>query len=356
VPVGSAGTAWLVSTTCAVRKDAFGFKRRTPGRFLSTCSTALVHKVSRDLPPAHAALVEPAMPRSTGPSSVTTRNWTCVVPVGEGRTDPVIWVGTSWKMNKTLAEAAAFIDELSAYPVSRGIQPFVLPAHTALASVRDRLPGDSPILLGAQNAHWGPEGEGTGEISMRMAADAGATLIEIGHSERREHFGETDHTVSLKVAAALDHGLIPLICVGEPSTVRDAGQARGFVTQQVAAALSRVAPSRIGEVIIAYEPIWAIGPSGQPARPDEVAPVLASISDVVADISGGGSARAILYGGSVNRDNVADLLGDPHAGGLFVGRAGWAAPAFIHLLELCAPFAQECVRADPAGGFGDLRL
>ncbi len=267
----------------------------------------------------------------------------------------MIWVGTSWKMNKTLAEAAAFIDELSAYPLPPGIQPFVLPAHTALASVRDRLPADSPILLGTQNAHWAPEGEGTGEISMRMAADAGATLVEIGHSERREHFGETDHTVSLKVAAALDHGLIPLLCVGEPRTVRDAGQAQEFVKQQVAAALSRVAPSRIGQVIIAYEPIWAIGPSGRAARPDEVAPVLASISEAVADISSGSSVRTILYGGSVNRDNAADLLREPHAGGLFVGRGGWAASAFIQLLELCAPYVRERDRADPAGGFGDLR-
>jgi len=268
----------------------------------------------------------------------------------------VIWVGTSWKMNKTLAEAASFIDELSAYPLPQGIQPFVLPAHTALASVRDRLPDGSPILLGAQNAHWGPEGEGTGEISMRMAADAGATLIEIGHSERREHFGETDHTVSLKVAAALDHGLIPLLCVGESSSVRDAGKAREIVAGQVAAGLSQVAPSQVGRVIIAYEPIWAIGPSGHSARPEQVAPVLASISEVVADISGGSSARAVLYGGSVNADNAADLLRDPHTGGLFVGRAGWAASAFIQLLELCAPFARECVRADPVGGFGDLRL
>src|SRR5829696_677297 len=273
-----------------------------------------------------------AMSASTGRSSAATRSWTCAVPiwpallaggdqddrvgrladgqhlhppaaagafpgrsgscrrrrqVGEGLADPVIWVGTSWKMNKTLAEAASFIDELSAYPLPQGIQPFVLPAHTALASVRDRLPDGSPILLGAQNAHWGPEGEGTGEISMRMAADAGATLIEIGHSERREHFGETDHTVSLKVAAALDHGLIPLLCVGESSSVRDAGKAREFVAGQVAAGLSQVAPSQVGRVIIAYEPIWAIGPSGHSARPEQVAPVLASISEVVADISGG---------------------------------------------------------------------
>ena len=103
-----------------------------------------------------------------------------------------LWIGTSWKMNKTLAEADSFVDELVTFPVPSGIQPFVLPAYTALARVRDRLPIDSPVLLGAQNAHWAAEGSWTGEISMRMAKDAGATLIEIGHSDRREHFGETD--------------------------------------------------------------------------------------------------------------------------------------------------------------------
>ena len=102
----------------------------------------------------------------------------------------LLWVGTSWKMNKTLAEADGFIDELLAFPIPRGIQPFVLPPLTALARVRDRLPADTPILLGAQNAHWAEEGSWTGEVSMRMAKDAGATLIEIGHSERREYHGE----------------------------------------------------------------------------------------------------------------------------------------------------------------------
>jgi triosephosphate isomerase len=101
-------------------------------------------------------------------------------------------------------------------------------------------------------------------------------------------------------------------------------------------------------VIIAYEPVWAIGPSGHPARPDEVAPVLASISEVVAEISSSSSALAVLYGGSVNASNAADILSDPHAGGLFVGRAGWTASAFIQLLELCAPFARGCVHAEPA--------
>jgi triosephosphate isomerase len=250
-----------------------------------------------------------------------------------------LWVGTSWKMNKTLAEAAAFVDELSAAPVPPGLQPFVLPAHTALAHVRDRLPAGSPVLLGAQNAHWGSEGAGTGEVSMRMVADAGATLVEMGHSERRESFGETDRTVALKAAAALRHGLTPLICVGEPASVRDAGAHSDFVAAQVRAALSEVPPEQVPQVLVAYEPIWAIGVHGRPATQDQIAPVMALVADVARELSGGAGARALLYGGGVTPDNAADLLTDPHTDGLFVGRAGWAASGFLRLLQLCAPFA-----------------
>ncbi|MCW2811870.1 MAG: Triosephosphate isomerase, partial [Friedmanniella sp.] len=251
----------------------------------------------------------------------------------------MIWVGTSWKMNKTLAEAASFIDELSTYEVAEGLQPFVLPAHTALASVRDRLGPDSRLLLGAQNAHWGEEGAGTGEVSMRMVADAGAVLVEMGHSERRAQFGETDETVAAKAAAALAYGLIPLICVGEPLEVRESGRAAAFIEAQVRAALARVEPSSVARVIVAYEPIWAIGAHGRPARPEEVAPVMATVAAVLDDLSAGTGALAVLYGGGVDAENAAALLGDPHTDGLFVGRAGWSAAGFIRLLDLCAPFA-----------------
>jgi L-erythrulose 1-phosphate isomerase len=245
-----------------------------------------------------------------------------------------LWVGTSWKMNKTLAEADSFVDEFLTFPVPSGIQPFVLPPHTALARVRDRLPTESPLLLGAQNAHWAAEGSWTGEISMRMAKDAGATLIEIGHSERREHFGETDRTVALKVAATIAHGLIPLVCVGEPSSVRDSGGAEDFVRAQVQSALSEVAPAETAQVIIAYEPIWAIGEHGTPATVDQVAGVMALINEVVTTV--GASAQAVLYGGSVSARNAAELLSDPNTHGLFIGRAAWEASGFINILKLCS--------------------
>jgi triosephosphate isomerase len=249
-----------------------------------------------------------------------------------------LWVGTSWKMNKTLAEADSFVDELLTFPIPSGLQPFVLPPHTALARVRDRLPADSPVLLGAQNAHWAAEGSWTGEISMRMAKDAGATLIEIGHSERRQHFGETDRTVALKVAAAVAHGLIPLICVGEPLAVRDGGRAEDFVRVQLQIALSHLTPAEISQVVIAYEPIWAIGEQGIPATVDQVAPVMALISDVVT-VAAGGPVRAVLYGGSVSTQNAGELLSDPNTHGLFVGRAAWQASGLIELLKLCAPLS-----------------
>ena len=248
-----------------------------------------------------------------------------------------LWVGTSWKMNKTLAEADSFVDELLTFPIPRGIQPFLLPPHTALARVRDRLPADSPVLLGTQNAHWAAKGSWTGEISMRMAKDAGATLIEIGHSDRRTHFGETDRTVALKVAAAIAHDLIPLICVGEPLAVRDVGGAEEFVSAQLQSALSELAPADIGQVIIAYEPVWAIGEQGIPPTADQIAPVMALIRDIVT--TAGGSARAVLYGGSVNAENAAERLSDPNTHGLFIGRAAWEASGFIEILKLCAPLA-----------------
>ena len=246
-----------------------------------------------------------------------------------------LWVGTSWKMNKTLAEAESFVDELLTSPIPNGIQPFLLPPHTALARVRDRLPAHSPVLIGAQNAHWAAEGSWTGEISMRMAKDVGATLIEIGHSDRREHFGETDRTVALKVAAAIAHDLIPLICVGEPLAVRDMGGAEEFVGVQVQTALSELAPAEIRQVIIAYEPVWAIGEQGIPPTMEQIAPVMALINEVLT--SAAGSARAVLYGGSVDIQNATELLSDPNTHGLFVGRAAWEASGFIELLKLCAP-------------------
>lgn len=256
-------------------------------------------------------------------------------------TNQAVWIGTSWKMTKTLAEARAFVDRLTSEPIPAGVQAFVLPAHTALATVRDRLPANSPILLGAQNAHWAPEGAGTGEISMRMARDAGAALVELGHSERRAHFGETDDTVAAKTRAALDADLLALVCVGESAAERERGDAESVVAAQLTAALARVAADEIGRVLIAYEPVWAIGDGGRTARSDELAPVLRVVRDTLDDLGRGRSAGAVLYGGSVTVEGAPELLAVPGVDGLFVGRAGWEASEFRRLLEIGADHARR---------------
>ncbi|MBT2231417.1 triose-phosphate isomerase [Nonomuraea sp. NEAU-A123] len=245
------------------------------------------------------------------------------------------WIGTSWKMNKTLAEARAFVDGLvAARSALDGVRAFVIPPHTAIAAVRERLPSDVPLLIGAQNAHWAPAGAYTGEVSMEMIADAGATLVEIGHSERRECFGETDDTVALKVEAAVAAGLTPLLCVGEPAEVRAAGGEIDWVAGQVSRGLSRIAAHDRHRVVLAYEPVWAIGDLGREALPDEIAPVMAMLSARFGEARNG--VAAVLYGGSVNRLNAAALLGVPGTDGLFVGRAAWDVAEFVELVRIGA--------------------
>ncbi|MFE7508831.1 triose-phosphate isomerase [Promicromonospora sp. NPDC057488] len=239
------------------------------------------------------------------------------------------WIGTSWKMTKSLAEARRYATTLTAaarpgrWP---GLQPFVIPPATALTTVRDALPPSAGVLLGAQNAHWADDGAWTGEVSVPQVADAGARLVEIGHSERREHFGDTDDVVRRKVQAVLRHGLDPLLCVGEPAAVRAAGGSVEHVLDQARAALAGAADP--GQVLVAYEPVWAIGEHGTPARPDDVADVVAALAAEL-----GPRVRGVLYGGSVDRANMHELLAVDHVSGLFIGRAAWDVDAFIQILD-----------------------
>lgn len=248
---------------------------------------------------------------------------------GTGPTAP-LWVGTSWKMTKSLGEARDFARALAGAATPGrwdGVQPFVVPPATAISTVAAVLAG-TPVVVGAQNAHWADEGAWTGEISVPQVADAGARLVELGHSERREHFAETDATVNAKVRAVLRHGLRPLVCVGEPASVRAAGGAVPFVTAQVTAALAGVPRSE--DVLVAYEPVWAIGDGGRPATPEDVAPVCAALRAELGD------QVPLLYGGSVHRGNALELLEVAGVGGLFVGRGAWDVRDLIALLDLAA--------------------
>lgn len=252
-----------------------------------------------------------------------------------------LWVGTSWKMNKTLAEGREWASGLRAHLATEyqgqapaGVQPFVIPSFTATAAVADVLGEDSPVLLGVQNAHWEDAGAWTGEVSVPQAKDAGAQIVEIGHSERREHFGETIETTRLKVAAALRHGLTPLLCIGESLEVKDAGGTSEFIMDQARGALAGLTEQELSRVVIAYEPIWAIGEKGRPATTEELISPFAALGEVF-----GGEVMGLLYGGSVNLGNAADLLGIEHVTGLFVGRTAWQLDGFLELLRIAQAHA-----------------
>lgn len=246
--------------------------------------------------------------------------------------DARFWVGTSWKMNKTLAEAEAFAASLVASEAARDprIQRFVIPPFTAIRQVKSRLAGTS-VLVGAQNMHWLDDGAWTGEISAPMLRDCGMDLVELGHSERREHFGETDETVGLKVAAAARHGLIPLICIGETLSDREGGRADEVLAREVRGALGPLSgTAREAPLLLAYEPVWAIGANGIPATADYADARQAHIIAVASDMLG--RRVPCLYGGSVNPSNCAELASCAHIDGLFIGRSAWDVAGYLDIL------------------------
>ena len=244
-------------------------------------------------------------------------------------------------MTKTLAEAQAYVEELVQGPVPAGVEVFVLPPLTALHAVRAALPDGSPVRVGVQNAHWAPDGPVTGEVSMRLVRDAGAEIVEIGHSDRRSELGETDQVVAAKVRAAMDQHLLPLVCVGEPWSARAPGRAAGYVADQVRAALAGVGPTDLPRLLIAYEPVWAIGDSGIAAAPSHIAAVLGRVRTALSGLAPGAEPLGILYGGSVTTGNAADLLRLEEVDGLFVGRAAWTPDGFAAILVVCAQVLAE---------------
>ncbi|RWD53616.1 MAG: triose-phosphate isomerase [Mesorhizobium sp.] len=245
----------------------------------------------------------------------------------------VYWVGTSWKMNKTLAEATDFIKALAGFVpgFDDRIQPFVIPPFTAAREVKKAL-ATTRVKVGAQNMHWADAGAWTGEISPVMLTDCGLDLVELGHSERREHFGETDNAVGLKAAAAVKHGLVPLICVGETLAQRNSGEADAVLALQVHGALKVLeGEAKAATILFAYEPVWAIGDKGIPASADYADRQQALIKKIAGELLP--AVPPVLYGGSVNPQNAAELIGQPHIDGLFIGRSAWQAEGYIDILQ-----------------------
>jgi triosephosphate isomerase len=242
------------------------------------------------------------------------------------------WIGTGWKMNKLRADALGFASTLKASAIANTqlAEIYVLPPFPYIAAVVDALK-DTQVKVGAQNMHWEEQGAWTGEISAPMVKDCGASMVELGHSERRTFFNETDETVALKVKAAVKHGLLALVCIGDTKAEYEAGQTAEVLERQTRAALSHVGKAAAGKVILAYEPVWSIGEGGVPADPDFANEQHKRIKAVIAAETG--SPLPILYGGSVSRQNCCALVRQPHIDGLFIGRAAWNAAGFIGIVE-----------------------
>ena len=242
------------------------------------------------------------------------------------------WIGTSWKMNKTREEARAFAEALkaSAFASTEVAQPFVIPPFPYIAEVADILAG-TRVKVGAQNMHWETQGAWTGEVSPLMVKDCGATLVELGHSERRTHFGETDETVAKKVSAAVKNGLIALVCIGDTRSEYEAGATADVLARQARYALRDVAKDALGKVIIAYEPVWSIGEGGIPADPEFANAQHANLKALAKEITG--QPLPILYGGSVNPQNCCDLAAMSDIDGLFIGRSAWDPAGYIGIID-----------------------
>lgn len=229
----------------------------------------------------------------------------------------------NWKMNKTASEAVRFVRELATtLPKDPAVETVLAPPFTALESVRGVLGSASHIALGGQNLHWEQQGAFTGEISGPMLRDLGCTYVIVGHSERRALFGERDADIHKKVRSALASGLRPILCVGESLDQRQSGRTETVVTGQVAAGLAELSNQELANVIIAYEPVWAIG-TGHAATTEQAVAVHRAIRASIADTWNTETAgrMRILYGGSVTPQNAESLLSESDIDGALVGGA-----------------------------------
>ncbi|MFL5822259.1 MAG: triose-phosphate isomerase [Solirubrobacteraceae bacterium] len=242
------------------------------------------------------------------------------------------FVAGNWKMHKTVAEAEALIEELlPLVSQASGVDVAVCPAFPCLGAVVERARG-SAVRVFAQNMHHESEGAFTGEVAPPMLTTLGVAGAILGHSERRELFGESDRALAVKVPAALEHGLVPILCVGETEDEREAGDTERKLRHQVQEDLAKVDVERVGDVVIAYEPIWAIG-SGQVATPEQAQEALGFVRALVADRSPEQAKRIrLLYGGSVKDENAADLLALPDCDGALVGGASLSAQSFAAIV------------------------
>lgn len=243
----------------------------------------------------------------------------------------------NWKMHGSRADAVALASGVKKAVLDlAGREVLLAPPFTALESVARVIAG-SNVLLAGQNVHWEAKGAFTGEVSVEMLRDTGCTHVIIGHSERRQLFGETDDSVNRKTRATLAAGLVPIVCVGETLPQREGGQALKVVETQVRGALLGLDGGAIRPAVIAYEPVWAIG-TGKVATPEQAQEVHAFIRSTLRDVAGAEVAAGcrILYGGSVKPDNVDELMRQPDIDGALVGGASLQIESFVRIAKYLA--------------------
>jgi triosephosphate isomerase len=241
-------------------------------------------------------------------------------------------IAGNWKMYKTGPQAVALVEALLAGLATEN-EVVIAPPFTALAAVAPLLRG-RPLALAGQNMHEANEGAFTGEISPVMLRDVGCTHVILGHSERRQIFGETDEGVARKARAAYTHGLTPIACVGETLAERESDRTMEVVERQVERALRALTPEQVAVGVVAYEPVWAIG-TGRNATPEQAQEVHTAIRRLIARSHGDPAAAAvrILYGGSVKPDNIASLMAQPDVDGALVGGASLDAASFLRIVH-----------------------
>ena len=244
----------------------------------------------------------------------------------------------NWKMYKTSGEGAAFITALTAAVADVDDRDIIVaPPFTGLAAAVQAA-ASTNVKVAAQNMYWEDEGAFTGEVSPAMLTGLGVTAVIIGHSERRQLFGETDDMVQKKVHAALHHGLLPILCVGETEAEREAGRTEEVLARQIAAGFVMAQSEDAQHVAVAYEPIWAIG-TGKTATPEMAQEAVVFIRQQIAAGAGDAAAQTvrILYGGSVRADNIDELMAQPDIDGVLVGGASLKVDSFARIARFVAP-------------------
>ena len=242
-------------------------------------------------------------------------------------------IAGNWKMFKTVSEAVSFVSEVKGKAEVAGVESVICAPFTALPALVEAVKGTS-LAVGAQNLHFEDSGAFTGEISGVMLKDLGVQYVIIGHSERRAYFAETDETVNKKVHAAFKHGLTPIVCVGEKLEEREAGETKDVCRVQTEAAFRGLSAEQAARVVIAYEPIWAIG-TGKSSTAADAQDVIGYIRGIVQGLYGDATAEAvrIQYGGSVKPNNIAEYMGQPDIDGALVGGASLEPASYIALVE-----------------------